>query len=45
MLRDLQWGTADPSLKAIQEPAAGEGDDGPEPAAPKAFEWTVGEYY
>ncbi len=45
MLHDRRWGEADASLKAIQEPTSGAGDEGPEPPAPKTFEWTIGNYY
>jgi hypothetical protein len=45
MLRDREWPHADEGLKQIQEPSSGAGDEGPEPAPPKTFEWTVGQYY
>jgi hypothetical protein len=38
LLRDLQWGQPDDQLTAIKAPTSGD-DEGPEPPAPRAFEW------
>ena len=44
LLRDTQWPAPDATLSSISEPVDA-GEDGPEPAAPKTFEWSVGDYY
>jgi hypothetical protein len=44
LLRDTQWPAPDATLSAIAEPVEA-GSDGPEPPAPKSFEWEIGHFH